>query len=268
MNILKKELKQGVKSFLIWTAGLAFLILGGMVKFSGMEAAETGGAGMNEMLAQMPKPVLALFGMSEANIETLGGFFAVLQFYVMIVAACYAISLGSAAVLRETTDKTYEFLFTKPCGRMHILTMKLASGLCYLTVFGLLNYLFSLAAPGLYQIENSISQSMLLFSLAVYLIGIFFFCLGVFCAVMVPGAERAMQVSYAALLLSYGLSVLFDMDEALECLRPVTLFRYFRAAELLDGRLAAGYLVALLLASSLLLWGSYRGFWGKDLNAA
>ena len=46
--------------------------------------------------------------------------------------------------------------------------------------------------------------------------------------------ERAVQVAYGTVLLSYGLSVAFDMDERLECLRPVTLFRYFRAGELLE----------------------------------
>ena len=76
------------------------------------------------MLSQMPKPVLALFGMSEVNIETLGGFYAVLEFYAMIVIGCYAVSLGTSAVLRESMDKTYEFLFTKPCGRLRILTVK------------------------------------------------------------------------------------------------------------------------------------------------
>ena len=80
--------------------------------------------------------------------------------------------------------------------------------------------------------------------------------------------ERAVQVAYGTVLLSYGLSVAFDMDERLECLRPVTLFRYFRAVELLEGHLHAGYLISLLLFSALFLALAYLGFRRKDLNAA
>ena len=166
MSILKRELRQGFKPFVLWASGFAFLFLGGMVKFSGMEAME--GAGMGQMLSQFPKPVLAMFGMAEARIETLGGFYAVLQFYAMILLACYAVHLGTASVLRESMDKTYEFLFTKPCGRMHILSMKLLGGLLFLGALCLLNGLFSWIAPGLYGIRNTIQREILLFSAAVF----------------------------------------------------------------------------------------------------
>lgn len=266
MQIIQKELRQGFKAFLIWSAGLAFLILCGMVKFSGMSSTQTGG--MNEMLAQMPKPVLALFGMSEANIETLGGFYAVLEFYAMIVIACYAVSLGTSAVLRESVDKTYEFLFTKPWGRMRILTMKLLAGLVYLTLLCVLNGVFSWIAPGLYGIENTVTEAMLLYAAAVGVVGLVFFAAGVCLSMFVSRPERAVQLSYGVLLLSYGLSVVFDMDERFACLRPVTLLRYFRAGELLDGKLHPVYLIGALTAVAALLTAGYLGFRQKDLSAA
>ncbi|MFR5125072.1 MAG: ABC transporter permease subunit [Neglectibacter timonensis] len=223
---------------------------------------------MGQMLSQFPKPVLAMFGMAEARIETLGGFYAVLQFYAMILLACYAVHLGTASVLRESMDKTYEFLFTKPCGRMHILSMKLLGGLLFLGAMCLLNGLFSWIAPGLYGIRNTIQREILLFSAAVFWVGLLFFSMGAWISVVMKRGERAVQVAYGTVLLSYGLSVAFDMDERLECLRPVTLFRYFRAGELLEGHLHAGYLISLLLFSALFLALAYLGFRRKDLNAA
>lgn len=266
MNILKRELKQNFKAFLIWTAGLAFLVLCGMVKFSGMAQTEAGG--MNEMLSQMPKPVLALLGMSEVNIETLGGFYAVLEFYAMIVIGCYAVSLGTSAVLRESMDKTYEFLFTKPCGRLRILTVKLLGGLIYLTLLCGLNAQFSWIAPGLYGIENTIGEEMLLYAVAVWLVGLVFFSLSAFLSTLATRSERAMQLSYGALLLSYGLCVVFDMEDRFHWLRPVTLFRYFRAGELLEGRLHGGYLLVTVVCSAVLLIAACIAFRNKDLNAA
>ena len=209
-----------------------------------------------------------MFGMAEARIETLGGFYAVLQFYAMILLACYAVHLGTASVLRESMDKTYEFLFTKPCGRMHILSMKLLGGLLFLGAMCLLNGLFSWIAPGLYGIRNTIQKR----NFAVFGRGVLgravVLSMGAWISVVMKRGERAVQVAYGTVLLSYGLSVAFDMDERLECLRPVTLFRYFRAGELLEGHLHAGYLISLLLFSALFLALAYLGFRRKDLNAA
>lgn len=266
MNILKQELRQSLKPFIFWSLGIAFLVLAGMVKFTGVSGTDSGA--MSDMLAAFPKPVLAIFGMAEANIETLGGFYSILQFYVTIAAACYAVQLGTNAVLRESVDKTYEFLFTKPCSRAHILAMKLLSGLILLTALCALNAVFSFLAPGLYGIKNDISDKMPLFALAVYAVSLLFYALGAFFSSLLRRPERSVQLSYAVLLACYGVSVLFDMDERFEILRFATPFKYFRAAELLDGRLSAGYLAACILVSAVFIFASFRLFDRRDLKAA
>ena len=97
MSILKRELRQGFKPFVLWASGFAFLVLGGMVKFSGMEAME--GAGMGQMLSQFPKPVLAMFGMAEARIETLGG----------LLCGAAVLRHDSSGVLRRSSGNRQRF---------------------------------------------------------------------------------------------------------------------------------------------------------------
>lgn len=265
MNIFIRELKRGFRSFLLWAAGLTFLVLAGMVKFSGMSATQTGG--MNDMLRSMPKAVLALFGMAEGNIETLGGYYGVLEFYAMVVIACYGVSLGTNAVLRESMDKTYEFLFTKPRGRLAILGSKLTVGLMYLTALCAVNWGCSRIAPGLYGLENTIASEMGLYALAVGLVGLMFYCGSVFLSTVAPRGEQGVKCSWALVLISYGLSVVFDMDEKLEFLRPVTLFRYFRLGELLEGNLHGGYAMVTVVCSGVLLIAAGICFREKDLAA-
>lgn len=266
MNILKHELKQGIKPFLLWTLGIAFLVLGGMIKFKGVAGADSGS--MSEMLAAFPKAVLALFGMAEANIETLGGFYAVLQFYIMIAVSCYAISLGTNALLRESFDKTYEFLFTKPCGRTRILALKLTGGLIPLILLCALNMAFSYLAPPLYGIENDISDKMPAFAVAVFVVALLFYALSAFISAAMSKPERAVQLSYAILLASYGISVLFDTDERFEWTRFLTPLKYFRVGELLNGVFAGGYLAATLIMTALFAALTFVIFRKKDLNAA
>lgn len=265
MNILMRELRQGLRVFGIWAAGLAFLMLGGPVKFDGMSAA--GAGSMNALLERMPRALLALFGMGDGNIETLGGFYAVLSFYAALVVACYAISLGTAAVGRELQDKTCDFLFTRPRSRAQILAMKLLGGLILLTALCLLNLVFSLAAPPLYGMENTVVQPMLLFCLGVYLTGLLFFALGALLTVLLPRAEQAAQLSWAALLLVYGLCVASDMDERLGFLRPLNVLRCFGTREVLEGQPHPGYAIALAVVSGGMLTAAFLCFRRKDLNA-
>lgn len=263
MNILKKEFRYGWKLFCLWTLGVAFLVMGGMVKFSGME----GSAGMGSMLAAFPRAVLAMFGMAKADVTTLGGFYYVLEFYAMLAVGCYGISLGSGCVLRESMDKTYEFLFTKPCGRSYILNRKLFSGFLFLTALCILNGVFSFLAPGFYGIKNTIGREMVTVALAIYLVGLFYFGVSALLAVVISQPERAVQVSYGCLLAGYGLSVVYDMDEELAFLRFATPFQYFRAEELLEGKLNGGYGAAVLVLTVAALAGAGYIFKKKDLKS-
>ncbi|MEA4831756.1 hypothetical protein SDC9_93684 [bioreactor metagenome] len=266
MNILKKELKQGLKPFLFWLAGIGFLILGGMVKFTGVQGAGSGS--MSDILGKIPKPVLAIFGMSEVNIESFGGFFSVLQFYALIAVCCYAVYLGTSCVLRESVDKTYEFLFTKPCGRLHILSIKMISGMIYLVLIIIMSGVFSYMAPVIYNIENTISAEMILFPAAMLLISLFFFSLSMALSALFTRSERAVQSTYGLLLFAYALSVVFDMDTKFEIVRFLTPFKYFRSRELVSGQLNVVYVFALILMSGVLLAISFRAFARKDLIAA
>ena len=265
MNILRQEFRQGLRPFLFWTLGLALLVLGGMVKFLGFTGADSGA--VTAMLAELPRPVLAMFGMAGADVETLGGFYGVLQFYALLAVCCFAVQLGTASVLRERVDKTYEFLFTKPCGRLHVLWMKLLAGLGWLAGLCVLNAAFSLAAPGLYGLENTVGKSMLLFAAAAGLAALFFFSLSALLATACAVPERAVQLAYTVLLLCYGLAVAYDMDASLAPLRFFTPLRYFPAAELLAGHLPAGFAVALVCASLACLGACCAVFQKKDLTA-
>lgn len=264
MNIIIREWKQGWKSFLIWALGLGVLVIGGMVKFTAMAGSDS--AEMTQLLAQFPRPVLAIFGMAEANIETLSGFYSVLQFYAVLALSCYAVSLGCNAVLRESIDKTDEFLFTKPCGRTYVLTAKLIASWAFLTVLCMLNGLFSYLAPVVYGLENTIPWEMLRMTAAAYAVALLFFALSAALAAWIPRAERAVQAAYGLLLTAYAFSVVFDMDTRFAFLRPVTPFRYFRARELLNGQINSVYLAVTVGFIAVCLGLTVWGFRKKDLT--
>lgn len=72
----------------------------------------------------------------------LQGYMGILFYYILICTVIYAVHLGTAAVSRESVDKTYEFVFTKPLSRTRILGWKLSAAFFYLLAFCIFNGVF------------------------------------------------------------------------------------------------------------------------------
>ena len=265
MNIFKREIRLNFKPFIFWILGIGFLIFGGMVKFLGVQG--TADNSLQTIIEIFPKPVLAMLGMAEGNISTFAGFYGILEFYILVALCCYAIQLGSNAVLRENIDKTYEFLYTKPVSRSYILTMKLLSAVLFLTIISLLNLLFSYLAPLLYGIENSLNEKIFIFALAIYLVSMLYFSITILLATIIKKSQLAIQLSYIFLLIGYGLAVMFDLDKEFESVRCLTPLKYFRASELSKGIFSISYLIMTVLIIIVCTLLTYHFFKHKDLNA-
>lgn len=257
MNILKRELRAGLKPFLFWTLGLFVLVFAGMVKYTGISA---GGVSINELLAQFPRVVLAVLGIVGIDIETLGGYYAVIVYFAIICVSIYAVFLGANAVNRESIDKTYEFIFTKPRSRKYILLMKLLSGFIYLSLFCLLHYLFSISATATLKLSENINHEMLLFSLSVFFVGLLFFGISTFAATIANRPEKGMFYGNLCFLFSFVIGIIYDMLENGKILRIFTPIRYFLPSDLLSGYLDPSYIVLCLVLTFLLFLGSFHFF--------
>ena len=265
MNILKRELKAGRKAFLFWCIGLFVLVFAGIVKFTGIES---GGAQVNDLIAQFPRPLQAMFGLVGVNISQIDGYYAILVFYVMVCMAIYAISLGANAVGREATDKTYEFLFTKPRSRSFILAVKFTSGAIYLIAFALLNHLFSLAALATLNLDTDISSEVLLFSLSVIVVGFVFYAMSAMVVAIMKRSEKGFLYGNLCFVAAFVLGMLYDMLENAEFLRLFTPLRFFIPSEILSGKLSIGYLVLAIILCIGFTTLAFINFDKKDLQAS
>ncbi len=265
MNLLRHELRAGWKPFLFWNLGIAVLMLAGTVKYTGIEG--SGGAA-TQLLEQFPKVVLAMLGIVGVDVNTLGGYYAVLSYFALLCTALYAIHLGGGAVSRESVDKTYEFLFTKPRSRARVLGIKLGAGLLFLLGFSLMSYLFSLAGVASLSLTEDITKPMLLFCLGNLLLGLLFFSLAAVLAAGARRAERGALVANLCFLAAFVMGIVYDTLENGSWLRPFSPLKYFLPNELLAGRLPLGYAAGVLGLSALCLGGAFYLFEKRDLQAA
>lgn len=263
MNILKRELKTGRKAFILWSIGLFFIMFAGMTKFTGF----SGDPGALEIFDSFPKIVLAVFGIVGVDLTTLGGFYAIVVYYGIICMAIYSVSLGCHAVNREVIDKTYEFIFTKPRSRTAILNRKLLAAFIYITLYSLLNYIFSLAVIATLNIENTITGPILLFTLSLWLIGLLFCTLAAFIAAVIRDAERGIMLGNLIFLATFILGMIYDMLENGGALRFLSPMKYFLPKDLLADHLDPLFLVFCLVLIGAFYFAAVRMLEKKDLIA-
>ena len=264
MNLFRREIKSGLKPFLLWTLGLFVFIFAGIVKSS---AAMADGQFMTELISKFPRIVVAVMGMANVDISQFGGFYAVLMQYVFVLTAVYGAHLGNNAVSRESIDKTYEFLFTKPRSRAFILSRKLLSALVYLTIFVVLNLLFSVLAVQQLGMEGDYTALFLRFSLAMWLVGVVFLSLAAMFAAWLTSAERVAKAGNLAVLTAYALAVVYDLVDSPGVLRLLTPFRYFLNPELTGGTVQPFYIGLCLSLSVAFLAVAFSRFVRRDLGA-
>lgn len=264
MNLFRRELKAGLKSFLLWSLGLFVFIFAGIVKSS---AAMADGQFMTELVNKFPRIVVATMGMANVDISHFDGFYAVLMQYVFVLTAVYAAHLGNHAVSRESIDKTYEFLFTKPRSRSYILTRKLISALAYLTAYVALNLLFSILAVKQLALSGDYTGLFTRYSMVLWLVGLVFGSLAALCAAAFSSAERGARAGNLCVLTAYALAVAYDLLDHPGLIRLLTPFRYYLNTELMKGGVQLLYIGLGFVLSALFLVGAFVRFERRDLGA-
>ncbi len=267
MNILKLELKFDLKRFIFWSVGLFILIIAGLTKFIGISSGAGGEGDITQLLDEFPKIILAMMGMANVNIDTLGGYYYILQYYALICVIIYSVHLGTSAVLREDFDKTYEFVFTKPRKRSFILTMKLLASFIYLFVFSLFNGLFSLISIKMLNIDADINRMIFLCMIVSFLVGLLVMCLSACIATLVKKPEQGTKISYLCFFAFFILGIIYDIVEKGGFIKLFTPIKYFEGNDLLNGKIDIVFIMICIVCSALLLLGAYKAFNKKDLNA-
>ncbi len=265
MNIFSREMKAKVKVFLFWCLGMFVLIYAGIIKSTGFSGDE---ADLMSLLTSFPKIVLAVIGVTDMDMSTFDGFYAVMANFAIILVSIYAVHLGNNAVSAESVDKTYEFVFTKPRSRSYILTMKLLAGLLALTAFCVMQFCLSCAAASTLTLPQDYTWLFALFSLASWLVGLFFFGMGALFAATAHSCEKGARRGNNLVLILYCMGIVYAMLEGAPFLRWLSPFKYFLNTELIGYHLNGWFAILCVAMTSLSLAITYLRFEKKDLNAA
>lgn len=239
MNILKNEMRQGLKGLLLWG-----LIIGGTIvlcvalfpdlkkEFGDMvdAMADMGGFG-------------AAFGMNQLNYGEITGFYGIYAGSMLGIGGIFfAAVLGTGILAKEEKEHTAEFLLTHPVTRTSAFFQKLAAMLVQIL---LMNGIVILLAVLSFQLigETPEWKGVWLFHIAQLLMQTEIACICMGISAFLRKGSVSIGIGVAALL--YFLGLFGNITEEAEKVKYITPYAYADAADILPDAALDGTLILL-----------------------
>lgn len=264
MNIIKRELRANLKSLIIWSLAMVFLIFVGMIKYSAF--AQTGES-INDLFAQMPPALLKVFAIEGMDLTKISTFYALFYLYFNLLAGIHASMLGATIISKEERDKTADFLFVKPVVRSKIITSKIIAAFINIVILNAVTCVSSIYFIDMYNTGDSITGEVFRLILALFFIQLIFLSIGFAMSALVKTSKKATGLVTLLLLSMFMLSVGIDLNEKLKVLKFLTPFKYFDTKDVMD---QANYsITSILLVIGICIVGlcvTYVIYPKKDLH--
>jgi len=224
MNIYLKELKDSRKALLFWSLSIIAFMLAAMSKYQGYQKS---GTSINDLISSLPAGLSAVLGFKGLDLQSGGGFYAMCVLYLSLMLGVHAVLLGSSIIAKEETDKTIEFLFSKPVSRNRILFSKIGAALSEITILNIVTLVSSVLAVGAFYEGPSINGDILFLMPSVFFIQLWFLVIGASFAAIMRRPKRAAMLSASVLLAAFIISAFVDIAGNLNFLKYATPFKYF-----------------------------------------
>jgi ABC-2 type transport system permease protein len=195
---------------------------------------------------KFPKELLMAFGMTDMDMSTVLGFYAIIFLICQICLAIQAANYGFSLVSIEERELTADFLLAKPVGRKQILTNKLLSAISGLTITNLVVWVSSFLFINLFRNGKEYElKPLLLLLLSIVLFQLFFLTVGMLISLLV---KRIRNVTPYSMALAFGMYVLnaFGNMVGKESLEIASPFKHFEPNYIIKN---AAYNLPLVLIS-------------------
>lgn len=262
-NIFRHELRTRLQSVLWWSVGIVAIHLIYMVIWPSF--AEQAAA-LEKGIEQFPKAFLQAFGMDRINMATVPGYYSLIFLIVQVMLAIQAGNYGVGLVSREESERTADFLMTKPVTRLAVLNSKLAAAMVALLITQAVVWASAFVGWALFNAGHEYDKGALAFLLSsMVFFQLFFLGVGLAISLMVRLVRSVTPYALGLGLGMYALGAFSSMlgDVKLEWLTP---FKYFDAPTLIQNKAYDGRFLALdLLITIGALTFAYWRYLRRDI---
>ncbi|MBD7911962.1 ABC transporter permease subunit [Clostridium cibarium] len=223
MNMFLHELKFYRKSTIIWTLSLLSIVIVFLSMYPGFSKDVDG---LKNLLESYPEQVRKAFGITLESFSTILGFYSYLFIYISLCGGIQAMNLGLSVISKETSDKTADFLLTKPVTRREIMTAKLLAILTSIIITNIIFISFSIIIAYFVSNTSFDIKIFIMISITMFFIQLIFLTLGILISTIVSKIKSVIAVSLSTV---FGLFIISMLDSVIDSdvLKYLTPFKYF-----------------------------------------
>jgi len=230
VNLFLREMKKNRNSFIIW---LIILISVNAMMLASFGSVAEMAKNTETMLSQYPEEFVKAMNLDILQMTNILHFYASRTFLlVTILGSVYAIMLSSCIISKEESEKTIEFLISKPISRISIVSSKLLCTVIYVTLFNIIFSVTNLILLNLFKTEDFSMTAFVLVSVGAWLINIIFSLLGLVISVYSSKTKTNISIGLGLVFLGYFLSLVVSLKEELNFFKYITPFSYFNTEDL------------------------------------
>lgn len=268
MVVFTLELRDIRKSLLVWTAILAGVIILLLAFFPNMQS-EAMQAIADAKLESVSPSVLAVFGFERIpDLTKVVNFFGYIMQYINMSIAVFAMLKGTNALIREETDGTIEYLYSKPVSRIDIAVQKLlANAVGFLAMLAVL---FAATAVGYlaftdYTLPQAVSEIGLFF-VGTLFVGLLFLLFGFFLSTVIGSSRQTASVSLGTVFGTFLIGVVSVLVKKLDFLIYLSPLDWIKANRLIDHGIGTTQLIVGICVMAVCVAGALLIYSRKDFR--
>lgn len=262
--MLKKEFKYNIKTLFIWLViivaflGIIFLVYPSVIKDN---------QSMMDIMNQMFSPeMLKMFNMDIISLDSVFGWIATEGYiFLMLISGSYFALLGGTVLLKEQSEHTINFLYSKPISKNRILTSKMLLGLIYTIIFCGIIALTMLI--GLHYSGDLDYTKWSLISLTPVFISVLFYAISMLVSLGFKKTSTSIGVNLGIVFGFYILSILSTLSDKIEFLKYLSPFYYMDARDILvDSKISTFNISVMLISTVVFVVSTYIIYNKKELG--
>jgi ABC-2 type transport system permease protein len=187
-----------------------------------------------------------------------------------MASAVYGAILGVNALIKEESEGTIEFLYSKPITRTKIVTAKLCSVAVIYYIYIIILSIFTMGVcyvvkPKDVEVMELIINIKSVF-IGISLLGFIFMSLGMLISAFIKSDKGAIPISIGIFFVSYFLGIIGKLKESFNWFKYFSPFDYYAPGEILKDGFDVTFVVIGLCIIAVSIAGSYFVYKKKDMN--
>lgn len=270
MNIFKFEFKRLLKSCIIWSVVCGMMIALFMSLFPSM--ADMGMQQLvNDKMSGLSVDMLKAFNIDAGtDFSDIFNYMAYVIQYIAMASAVYGAILGVNSLIKEESQGTIEFLYSKPIKRGKIVSYKLLSIISiyflYIVIIGATNIFVCMAVkPDNVELMDLFINIKIVY-MGMFILGLVFMFIGMFISALVKSDKGGIPISIGIFFVSYLFGIIGKLKEDFEFLKYFSPFDYYAPGDLLKNGFEMKYVIIGICIMIVSIVSTYLIYNRKDMN--